>query len=187
MKQIALAAVLAFVVAASAQAGPVTIVSSIVANPTSSNLPFAVETFGSGGTSGLVSSAALTTSFGTNISFTGNSGVYVGDVSSVTRSPYRNSSGGATGDHYLNPRSGGSVILEYASAQTAFNLLWGSVDPTPTSYNQLVFTFTGSGGSQTITGADVVAGLSGVQAGTTNLAVRISGLDAFNKITVSAT
>jgi hypothetical protein len=169
-----------------AVAAPV-ISASIVPNPTAANLPFVLENFGSGGTPGLVSSADFTTSTGVEVSFTGNSGIYVGDVSGVTRSPFRTAGGGADTLRYLNARAGGSVVMEYATLQTAFNLLWGSVDPNPVTYNQLTFTFSGSGGSETVTGADVVAGLVGVVAGTTNLAVEISNLTAFDRITITAT
>ncbi|MCU0985907.1 MAG: PEP-CTERM sorting domain-containing protein [Acetobacteraceae bacterium] len=178
----------AFTVAMSfaATAAPV-ISAQIVANPTAANMPFGLENFGSGAINGLVSNAPLVTSTGVNVSFTGNSGVYGGDVSGQTRSPFRTAGGSADTQYYLNARAGGSVILAYSAPQTAFNLLWGSVDPSPSSYNQLTFTFTGGGGSTVITGAQVVAGLVGVVAGTTNLAVQISNLTAFDTITVSAT
>lgn len=171
-----------------ANAAPV-ISASIVADPTAANVPFALEDFGSGGAAGLVSQAPLVTSTGVNVSFTGLSGVYSGDVGGVTRSPFRDAGGAATDIHYLNARAGtagGSVVLEFGSLQTAFNLLWGSVDPSPATYNQLTFTFSGGGGSEVVTGADVVAGLVGVIAGTTNLAVSITNLVAFDTITVTA-
>lgn len=171
-----------------AMAAPV-ISASIVANPTATNLPFVVENFGAGATQGLVSQATIPTGTGLTVSFTGLSGVYGGDVSGVTRSPFRTAGGGPDTQYYLNARAGtagGSVVLAYATQQTAFNLLWGSVDPSPATYNQLTFTFSGGGGSQVVSGADVVAGLVGVVAGTTNLAVQISNLTAFDTITITA-
>jgi hypothetical protein len=171
-----------------AQAG-IIIAAQIVPDPTASaSMPFTLENLGSGGTTGLVSSAAFSTSTGIGVSFTGGSGVFVGDVSGVTRSPFRLADGSAADLHYLNAQAlaGSSVVLAYVNSQTAFNLLWGSVDPNPATYNQLTFTFTGLGGSQVVTGADVVNGLSGVTPGTTNLAVSITGLDSFNTITVTA-
>jgi hypothetical protein len=163
---------------------------SIVANPTAANLPFALENFGAGPIQGLVSQAPLVTSTGVNVSFTGLSGVYGGDLSGITRSPFRTAGGAADTQYYLNARAGqagGSIVLSYGAAlQTAFNLLWGSVDPNPATYNQLTFTFSGGGGSETVSGADVVAGLVGVVPGTTNLAVQISNLTAFNTITITA-
>ncbi|WP_144186854.1 PEP-CTERM sorting domain-containing protein [Elioraea rosea] len=171
-----------------AHAAP-TISASIVANPTATNMPFALENLGAAGINGLVSQAPFTTSTGVDVSFTGLSGVYSGDVSGVTRSPFRTAGGAADTLNYLNARAGtagGSVILGYGALQTSFNLLWGSVDPSPTTYNQLTFTFSGGGATTVVSGADVVAGLGGVQAGTTNLAVMISNLDAFDTITVTA-
>lgn len=170
-----------------AQAAPV-INASIVADPTAANVPFALESFGSGGAAGLVTQANQAITGGT-VSFTGLSGVYSGDVSGITRSPFRDAGGAATDIHYLNARagtSGGSVVLTYGSLQTAFSLLWGSVDPSPATYNELTFTFSGGGGTEVVTGADVVAGLVGVIAGTTNLAVAITNLAAFDTITVTA-
>jgi hypothetical protein len=174
-----------------AVAAPV-VTASIVVN--GSSTPFVLENFGSGGAAGLVSSAALTTSTGVDVSFTGNSGVYVGDLGGVTRSPFRQASSpfSATDARYLNARAGGSVVFGFSSMQTAFNLLWGSVDgiTNPDTYNSLTFTFGNQLGSQTITGAMAygAAGgaLGGVISGTTNLAVSITGLDAFNTLTVSA-
>jgi hypothetical protein len=169
-----------------AVAAPI-ISAAIVANPTAANMPFVLEDFGSGGTPGLISNTLFTTSTGVDVTFTGNSGIYVGDVSGQTRSPFRTAGGAADTLRYLNARAGGSVVMTYDSLQTAFNLLWGSVDPSPATYNQLTFTFTGSGVTETVTGAQVVAGLVGVIAGTTNLAVQISNLSAFDKITITAT
>jgi hypothetical protein len=179
----ALVALLSF---GSAHAAPV-ISAQIVANPTSANVPFTLEDLGTSMSAGLYSSAALTTSTNVDVSFTGNSGVYSGDVSGVTRSPLRNADGSASNINYFNARAGGSVIMDFNTTLTAFNLLWGSVDPNPASYNTLTFTFSGGGGSTVITGADVVAGLVGIIPGTTNLAVSISNLTPFDTLTVTAT
>ncbi len=186
MKQLlrTLVAVASLSFGAAAFAAP-TISASILPDPTVA--PFLLEDFGSGAPAGLVSAAPFVTSTGVNVSFTGLSGIYSGDVSGETRSPFRDAGGAATDVHYLNARAGGSVVFTFSSMQTAFNLLWGSVDPAPASYNSLNFTFSGGGGTETITGADVVAGLVGVVAGTTNLAVWISGLNAFDTLTVTAT
>ena len=173
-----------------AQAG---IVSVIVPNPTASSVPAWLQLYnlGTGGAPGLVSTANIVSIPGLTISFIGSSasGLYVGDVTNVTRSPFRTSADLADTERYLNARAvaGSSVVFTYGASQTAFALLWGSVDPTPQSYNQLTFTFSGSGGSQIVYGSDVVAGLSGVTPGTTNLAVSIYGLNAFNTVTVTAT
>jgi len=170
-----------------AQAAP-TINATILPDPTTVTSFTLLDLGGSGGAPGLVSSAQITAP-GITVDFNGSAGVYVGDVAGVTRSPFRDAGGAATGDWYFNARAGAGNTIEisFDQTQTAFNLLWGSVDPNPVTYNQLTFTFEGEAGSQTITGADVIAGLVGVIPGTTNLEVLISGLDPFNKITISAT
>ncbi len=181
----ALVALLSF---GSAHAAPV-INAQIVADPTSANVPFTLEDLGTSVSAGLVPNGSdpLTTSTNVDVSFTGNSGVYSGDVGGVTRSPLRNADGSASNINYFNARAGGSVIMDFNTTLTAFNLLWGSVDPNPASYNTLTFTFSGGGGSTVITGADVVAGLVGIIPGTTNLAVSISNLTPFDTLTVTAT
>lgn len=170
---------------ASGAAHAVMISAQIVPNPTAANVPFALEDFGTSASAGLVSQAAGTLSTGVGYSFTGNSGIYSGDVSGQARSPLRNADGTASDQNYLNARAGGTVVLTYAVSQTAFNLLWGSVDTNPVDYNQLTFTFSGGGSVTTITGADVAVGL-GVTPGTSNLAVSITELPEFDVITVSA-
>ncbi len=176
-----------------AMAAPV-ITASIVANPTSANMPFTLENFGTGGAPGNVGVASgFSLSTGVVVTYTGNSGVYVGDLGGVTRSPFRDAGGAATNQRYLNARANsGSIVLDYAALgpQGVFNLLWGSVDNNPANYNQLVFTFSGGGGSETVTGADIVTAAGGappVVVGTSNIAVSITGLAAFDKITVTAT
>lgn len=158
--------------------------------PNGSEAPFALEDFGSGPAafpSGLVSSAPFTTSTGVEVSFTGASGIYSGDVGGQTRSPFRDAGGVATDTRYLNARVGGTVVLEFGSMQTAFNLLWGSVDQSPATYNQLSFTFSGGGATETVSGAQVFAAAGpGVVSGTTNLAVWISNLNPFDTLTVTA-
>ena len=158
---------------------------SIVANGTPA--PFALEDFGSGGPAGLISGADFTTSTGVEVSFTGLSGIYSGDVGGQTRSPFRDAGGAATDERYLNARVGGTVVLEFSSFQTAFNLLWGSVDQSPDDYNLLTFTFSGLAGSETVTGAQAFAAAGGgVISGTTNLAVWISNLNPFDTLTITA-
>jgi hypothetical protein len=187
-------------VASGAHAAPL-ISASIVPNPTLSNLPFALENFGTNGGSGFVTQAQQNLSSGVVATFTGTSGVYVGDVNGVTRSPFRvagaDPGAGPTNNNYLNARAGtggGSVLLNFSALgpQTAFNLLWGSVDPTPATYNQLTFQFlNGTGTTDIVTGASVFASLTAAQqaqftGGTSNLAVSITGLVAFEKILVTA-
>jgi len=190
MKSVFLVVGLLVGVASTAQAG---IIATIV--PDGTNVPFALENFGSGGGTnddGRVTSilSPYVTSTGLTVTYTGDSGVYTGDVENKTRSPYRLGDGTASTQNYLNARegAGNSLVLTYTSAQTAFNLLWGSADPAPVDYNQLTFTFSGQQGSQTYTGADAVGAVAGgvVTAGTTNLAVQITGLNAYDRVIITA-
>jgi hypothetical protein len=176
--------------ASAANAVPV-ISASIVPNATA--VPFALENFGAGGAANADGRVADVQPGG-GITYTYNelSGVYIGDVSGKTRSPFRDAGGAATRDHYLNARAGtagGSIVLDFALPQTAFNLLWGSVDNSPEFYNLLTFAFSSGGGTETITGPQVIAAAGGIPpvvSGTTNLAVSITGLNAFDRITVTA-
>lgn len=192
MRRLLMSAALLLAVTTAASAAPF-VTGTLVANPTLLNLPFTVEDFGTGGPTnadGKVTGVAsgLFTSTGVEVLFGGTSGVYVGDVSGKTRSPFREAGGSATDKRYLNARAGtagGSITLKYGSAQTAFNLLWGSVDVNPATYNQLTFTFTGQAGSEVVSGS-AFAGLAGLVSGTSNLAVSITNLQPFDTITVTA-
>lgn len=177
--------------AGSAVAAPL-ITAVIVPNPTVANTPFTLENFGSGGAPGLISSAPFVLSTGVVATFTGASGIYVGDVGGVTRSPLRTAGGSADTPRYLNARAGGanSITLDFSAlgAQTGFDLLWGSVDPSPVTYNVLTFRDAANNITDVVSGADAVAAvMSGtVIAGTTNLVVNIRNLNPFTKITVTA-
>jgi hypothetical protein len=194
LSRLSLAGAAAITLAVSTAAAAPVITATIVPNPTATNMPFALENFGTGGAAGNVGVASgFSLSTGVVVNYTGTSGVYVGDVNGVTRSPFRNAGGGATNQRYLNAQANnGSIVLDYTALgpQTAFNLLWGSVDNNPVNYNLLTFTFTGGGGSQTVNGAQVVTAAGGappVVVGTTNVAVSITNLAAFDKITITAT
>jgi hypothetical protein len=174
-----------------------TIVASIVPDApggTAANVPFALENLGSGGAAGNTGTASgFVTSSGITVNFTGNSGVYVGDVANVTRSPLRNADGTASDLHYLNARANsGYVELVMPGTFTAFNLLWGSVDAdNPADYNLLTFTFLGAGNVvETITGSQIISAAGGappVVPGTSNIAVFLTDLPAFDMIRVTAT
>jgi|GEM_PF-3785669 hypothetical protein len=108
------------------------ITATIVGNGASA--PFALENFGSGGAARKVSSNDFlgvdhTTSTGVKVSFTGNSGIYSGDLGGQTRSPFRTVTGVATEAHYLNARKGGSVVMDFGTTLTDFNLLWWLLTP----------------------------------------------------------
>jgi hypothetical protein len=178
---------------ASAWAAPI-ISATILPNPTAANTPFALEDFGSGGTPGrLPVASGFSLSSGVVVTFTGASGVYVGDVGGVTRSPLRTAGGGSAAERYLNARANnGSIVLDFSTLgpQTSFNLLWGSVDNSPANYNKLVFSLSTGGGTETVNGAQVVSAAGGTPAvtvGTSNIAVSITNLAAFDRVTITAT
>lgn len=183
---------------AAAPAGAATISATVLANPTLASLAllgFEPINLGSSSNQGQISTGFTNQNIGggRTASATGNSGIYAGDVSGVTRSPIRAAGGGANLGtaqapsylNYFNARANsGNITISFATAQNSFSLLWGSVDPSPATYNQLTFNFSG----QVISGADVVAAANGpVVNGTTNLLVNITGLQSFTSVTVTAT
>lgn len=114
------------------------------------------------------------------------SGLYAGSVSGVNASPFGSESG-PTYQNYLVAQPGhGSVTVSFTNAQSAFQLLWGTVDANPTTYNQLTFTFSGGGTTTTIDGADIANALGITGNGTVNAAVSIYDLPSFDTITATA-
>jgi hypothetical protein len=139
-------------------------------------VPFALVDFGTGDGSGAQQAIASPIGAGgETFTFTGTSGVYSGDQSSVVSSPF----GAGVNTNYLAAQPDGTLTIDFATPQTAFNLLWGSVD----TYNSLVFQI----GGTTITGSDIANAISGIDLGSSNAAVEISDLDAFTSINVTST
>lgn len=141
---------------------------------------------------------------GVTISLNPASGVYQGDVSSVTRSPFRDEFGDAEDTRYLNARAsgedadggppGGSITITFSTPQDDLALLWGSVDPAnPATWNTLNF-FNSSGVNVgTITGADVFSMLGSPEPpaflpGTSNAFVEIKGfgIEGFTRVVATA-
>lgn len=137
-------------------------------------VPFALENFGASGTAGLVSAAPITTADGMSIGFSGGSGLYYGSIAGEIRSPFDGT--GMAQANYLAAEPGGSITIHFATPQTSFSFLWGSVD----QYNHLSFSF----GGTPIGGEDIAALVSGLIYGTSNVAVEISGLDPFTFLTI---
>ena len=189
----------AFVAATSVGAHAALTVSSavVVADPTLTSLaalgaaPINLGSGGSAAGTGLVTAAIPGIVVGNmTIASTGTSGLYGGDASGVTRSPIRPATTAApTADnpYYLNAQANnGSVTITFAQAVSSFALLWGSVDPSPVTYNTVTIT---AGGSGSVTGADVVAVATGgsVVPGTTNLLVTLTSDTPVTTLTFAAT
>lgn len=171
LKSFGAAAALVVGLVGTASATP-TITGSVTTFPPT---PFNIVDFGTGLSAGKQSTASPITVGGETFTFTGNSGVYAGDISGVVRSPFRND----LGKGYLSSEPNGTMTISFSSAQTAFNLIWGSVD----DYNGLTFLI----GGQTITGTDIAAAISGVNFGTSDAAVSITNLNPFTSIQVTST
>ena len=142
-------------------------------------VPFTLENLGASGSTGLVSTAPIVTADGMSISFNGGSplsGLYYGDIANVVRSPFDGTAMAQA--NYLAAEPGGSITISFTSAQTAFDLLWGSVD----GYNHLTFNF----GGQSISGQDIANAVNGINFGSSNAAVEISQLDPFTSVTVTS-
>ena len=104
------------------------------------------------------------------------SGVYAGNQGSIAASPL--GSGDSTTNYLVaQPGTAGvdNVTVNYATAQTTLDILWGTVDldQAATGHYNLV---TASG--QEITGNDILA-VAGGGSGTQNLWVQITGLNPF--------
>ena len=102
------------------------------------------------------------------------SGLYTGNTPGIAISPFSNGSPaplpGPT-NNYLVAQPGGAVNIHYDQPQTAFTLLWGSVDTNP-GRNVLL---SGPTAAFSIDGALVMASLdSGFMAGVSNAAVSIA-------------
>jgi hypothetical protein len=115
------------------------------------------------------------------------SGVYSGNTTSVALSPFGGGPGNSntpTNNYLVAQGGGGEVDVTYAAPQTTLEMLWGTVDPTPSTYNMLTFT----AGGATITGADldtITGGLFTANPGAEDVAVLISGLASFTVLKAS--
>ena len=151
-----------------AQATPMVVAST---SPT-----FALESFGTGMGGGVLQPMMTSPLVvgGETFTFTNPSGVYSGSSSGVVASPFGNAN-----TNYLAAEPGGTLNIGFATPQTAFDLLWGTVD----DYNSLTFNL----GGQVITGAQILAADASLMAGTTGAYVQISGLNPFSTISVTST
>lgn len=152
-------------------------------------ITMSLDDLGTGGTAGYLNSTGFSplNAPDQTISFvagsgTFKSGLYVGNVGSENASPF--GSGNSTNRYVAAQPGGGSVTISFTGQHTAFNLLWGTVDAVPITYNEL--TFSGGGSSTTITGADIASALGILGNGTLNAQVEITGLDPFTSVTATA-
>jgi hypothetical protein len=104
------------------------------------------------------------------------SGVYAGNTPNIALSPFGASD--STSKYLVAQGGGGTVTINFASPQTSFNLLWGTVD-TASGQNNLEFNF----GGQTITGQQILNAVQGsLPSGQYDTAVEITGLASFTQL-----
>lgn len=187
-----LATAATFATLTAAWAAPVVSSATIVSNGT---LPAGVITFATPGNGGPFNTGPFAPPIDVvtgvvTANYTDRSGVYSGDVASVTRSPFRDAGGAALSNTgYFNARAGsGTIEFLLDDTNTIFNsfrLVWGSVDPTPATYNVLEF-FNGATSLGTVNGGQVAAAVVGEIPGTTNVDVTITGITGFNRVIARA-
>ena len=150
---------------------------------------------GTAGTQGLVMSTAVTSSSIpvalpagtdiTSISFSGGttykSGVWAGNTINEALSPFGKND---STHNYLVAEGGstatpGEVTIDYSAGQTSFDLLWGTVDTSPDTYNELMFV---TGAGQSVTGADLSTFVP-LTTAVDDVVVEISGLTSFKTLT----
>ena len=104
-----------------------------------------------------------------------HSGVYAGNTPNIALSPFGVSD--SISQYLVAQGGGGTVTITFASPQTSFNLLWGTVD-TASGQNNLEFQF----GGQTITGQQILNAVQGsLPTGQYDIAVEITGLNSFTQ------
>ncbi len=142
--------------------------------------PFALENFGTATTNGFQSNASFTTASGTVVSFAPDTaspmaGVYAGSITNTSTSPFTGNNLGSALSQYLTAEPSDNVTLTFSSAQSAFNLLWGTVD-TFNSLNLELLNGSTMVGNVTVTGSDIAAAVGGGFAanGTTGAFVSIA-------------
>ena len=110
------------------------------------------------------------------------SGVFAGGVSGQAATPFGSTN---TNTDFLVAGGAGSVTVSYSVAQDALQILWGSADNSATSN---LITFKAANGTTvgTVSGAEIAAAVgTGFKSGTTNVALRISGLAGYTSLVLS--
>ncbi|MBX9749893.1 MAG: hypothetical protein K5Q68_09795 [Roseococcus sp.] len=139
---------------------------------------------GAGDRPGLVSQE--TVRFGSDssagsISYSGTSGIYMGNVAGITAAPWTPT--GIESRNYFATQPGGAITINYAQNQQYFGIMWGSVD----SYNTLSF-YNGSRLVDSVSGRDVTLNPNGSQAatGTYFANFNFNGDTGFNRVVFSS-
>lgn len=155
--------------------------------------PFALVDYGTATTAGFQSNATFTTLTGTVVSFSPDAaspqaGVYAGSIPNTSTSPFTGTNLGSSLSNYLSAEPSDNVTLAYASPQSSFSLLWGSVD----TYNSLhLEMFDGATvvSDITITGADDQNAIGGSfdANGTSPAFVTISDIGSFTTVVATST
>lgn len=139
---------------------------------------------GTGSGPGLVSQE--TVRFGSDssagiITYSGTSGIYMGNVAGVTAAPWTPT--GIETRNYFATQPGGAITINYAQNQQYFGIMWGSVD----SYNTLSF-YNNNQLVDSVSGRDVTLNPNGSQAatGTYFANFNFNGGTAFNRVVFSS-
>ena len=166
MKKILITAALMLGSTGVAQAAPT------ITSPTTLNL----MTFGTGNGGGLQADATVAAALRGFVFSPGTAGVFSGTNPGNTTGYSSPLTGNA---NYLAVQPNGSISFTFATAQTSYAALIGTID----TYNLL--TFTGVNGSQQVSGADILAALAGTTNGSSTRNVQITGLNAFTTVTAT--
>ncbi len=155
--------------------------------------PFALVDYGTATTAGFQSNATFTTSTGTVVSFSPDvaspqAGVYAGSIPNTSTSPFTGTNLGSSLSNYLSAEPSDNVTLTYASPQSSFSLLWGTVD----TYNSLHLEMLDGAtvvGDITVTGADDQNAIGGSfdANGTSPAFVTISDVGTFTTVVATST
>ena len=165
-------------------------------NTLPANIPFTILNLGTNKTGNtLVQTSAVTSTSSPATLPTGSeiskiafgqgstpSGVFAGGVSGHAATPFGSTN---TKTDFLVAGGAGSVTVSYTVAQDALQILWGSADNSATSN---LITFKAANGTTvgTVSGADIAAAVgTGFKSGTTNVALRISGLAGYTSLVLS--
>lgn len=116
-----------------------------------------------------------------SISYSGTSGVYLGNVAGTTAAPWTPT--GIETRNYFSTQPKGDITINYGQNQQYFGIMWGSVD----SYNSLSF-YNNDRLVEEVTGRDVVRSPDGNQAatGTYFANFNFSSDASFNRVVFSS-